>query len=250
MGVIVTPLDLAGFDRLPLHVRRCVSWEVDPGTIPAADSGLTIDSEFDKEAWVSMVMLDWGTCAQIAIESSVNATVGSAFYAPPGRVPRAHLFPTSPVSPDAVLLMSVRVEPGHTGVAERLIDRVVADLIQRGVRAVEAFGFVRSAATSRSTDSRMSGDAANGLCAGCMIDAHLLAEAGFEVVAAHDVFPRYRLELDSGLSWKSAVENALEGLVLMASIDVLGRERAGASAASPGWVQRASCSDASRSANV
>ncbi len=230
--ISIHPLRLDGFDALPAHVRQCIFWEVDPAVIPDPDSGYAIDSEFDKEAWVSMVMLDWGKCAQVAVESTTRRVIGTAFYAPPGRVPRARLFPTSPVSADAVLLTSLRVDAGFAGGAEMLIDSVIGDLIQRGVRAVEAFGIVRSggdtdadqaAAGLRSERGRPDPQAS--LCPGCMIDAHFLKDSGFDVIASHPRFPRFRLELDEGLGWKSAVESALEGLVVMAAIDVPGRER-------------------------
>jgi len=41
-----------------------VFWEVDPSTLGAEDH--LSDPEFDKEAWLSMVMLEWGSCGQIA----------------------------------------------------------------------------------------------------------------------------------------------------------------------------------------
>ncbi|MCP2193821.1 hypothetical protein LX14_001511 [Williamsia deligens] len=225
--IAIRPFELDRFEALPRHTRRCVFWEVDPAANPDPGSGRVIDTEFDKEAWVSMVMLDWGRCAQTAVDTRTDRIVGTAFYAPPGRVPRARLFPTSPVSPDAVLLTSIRVEAGRPGTAQALIDAVLGDLIRRGVRAVEAFGIVRSSAvgdadpTSGLRDNAVPG----GLCAGCMVDAHFLADAGFELVAAHHRFPRYRLELDEGLGWKNAVESALDNLVIMATIDVTGRER-------------------------
>jgi len=230
VGISIHPLRLDGFDALPPHVRQCIFWEVDPAIIPGFDSGYVIDSEFDKEAWVSMVMLDWGKCAQVAVESTTGRAVGTAFYAPPGRVPRARLFPTSPVSADAVLLTSLRVDAGFAGTAEMLIDSVIGDLIQRGVRAVEAFGIVRSDGDTEhpATARRTAGgrpDPQASLCPGCMIDAHFLKDSGFDLVAPHPRFPRFRLELDEGLGWKSAVESALQGLVVMAAIDVPGRER-------------------------
>lgn len=238
MAIAIHPLRLDGFDALPAHVRQCIFWEVDPAIIPGADSGYVIDSEFDKEAWVSMVMLDWGKCAQVAIESTTGRAVGTAFYAPPGRVPRARLFPTSPVSADAVLLTSVRVDAGFSGTAEALMDSVIGDLVRRGVRAVEAFGIVRSSdgevaeademVTTVEPTASVSGrrpDPQTSLCPGCMIDAHFLKDSGFDLIASHPRFPRFRLELDEGLGWKSAVESALQGLVVMAAIDVPGRER-------------------------
>ena len=58
---------------------------------------------------LSMVMLEWGSCGQVA--SVDDKTAGCAFYAPPNMVPRARLFPTSPVSADAILLTTMRIEP-------------------------------------------------------------------------------------------------------------------------------------------
>ncbi|MBX8688036.1 acetyltransferase, partial [Mycobacterium sp. 20091114027_K0903767] len=61
MTARITPLRLEGFEQLPKHARRCVFWEVDPSTV--GDDHLT-DPEFEKEAWLSMVMLEWGSCGQ------------------------------------------------------------------------------------------------------------------------------------------------------------------------------------------
>ncbi|SKY14979.1 putative acetyltransferase [Mycobacteroides abscessus subsp. abscessus] len=58
-----------------------------------------------------------------------------------------------------------------------------------------------------------------------MIDAEVLKDSAFDVVASHVRFPRFRLELDEGLGWKVGVESALEKLVVMAAIDLVGRER-------------------------
>ena len=106
MSARITPLRLEAFEQLPKHARRCVFWEVDPSTLQA-DDHLT-DPEFEKEAWLSMVMLEWGSCGQIAVRSRRSAAatrptttlglgddpcLGYAFYAPPGAVPRARRFP-------------------------------------------------------------------------------------------------------------------------------------------------------------
>src|SRR5215475_2615133 len=119
----ITPLRLEAFEQLPKHARRCVFWEVDPSTL-GTDDHLS-DPEFEKEAWLSMVMLEWGSCGQIASSAQpggrADATdddsdapcLGYAFYAPPGAVPRARLFPSGPVSADAVLLTSLGVESGN-----------------------------------------------------------------------------------------------------------------------------------------
>src|SRR5215207_2531220 len=139
------PLRLEAFEQLPKHARRCVFWEVDPSTLDRDDH--LSDPEFEKEAWLSMVMLEWGSCGQIAsaastghpsgddVDDSDAPCLGYAFYAPPGVVPRARLFPSGPVSADAVLLTSLGVECGQArsrddlsagGLSQSLIVAVVA----------------------------------------------------------------------------------------------------------------------------
>ncbi|CPR12743.1 methyltransferase [Mycobacterium bohemicum DSM 44277] len=116
MSARIMPLRLEAFEQLPKHARRCVFWEVDPATL--GNHGHLADPEFEKEAWLSMVMLEWGSCGQVATaipdeRSQAEPTcLGYVLYAPPGAVPRAQRFPTAPVSPDAVLLTSMGIEPG------------------------------------------------------------------------------------------------------------------------------------------
>ena len=63
-------------------------------------------------------------------------------------VPRALSFPTSPVSADAVLLMTARVLPQYAGggLARMLVQSAAKDLTRRGVRAIEAYGLESRAA--------------------------------------------------------------------------------------------------------
>jgi hypothetical protein len=226
----IAPLRLEGFEQLPKHARRCVFWEVDPATL-AGDDHLA-DPEFEKEAWLSMVMLEWGSCGQIATPPATGSTtddapcLGYALYAPPGAVPRARHFPTAPVSADAVLLTSMGIENGHSadGLTHSLIAQVVVDLVRRGVRALEAFG--RTAVADELLDPRAvppeleSAVEVLGDCSidRCIIDAAFLQEVGFVVVAPHRYFPRLRLELDRGLGWKAEVEAALERLLESAQL--------------------------------
>lgn len=176
------------------------------------------DPEFEKEAWLSMVMLEWGSCGQVAMVDDKPA--GCALYSPPSAVPRAQLFPTAPVSADAILLTTMRLEPIAEGydLGHSLIQAVVRDLVRRGVRALEAFGI-------RDDDSPASGmpsATAARECSPqeCMISADFLEDVGFEVVAPHHRFPRLRLELDRDHGWKADVEAALERLIEAASLTV------------------------------
>jgi hypothetical protein len=229
----ITPLRLEAFEQLPKHARRCTFWEVDPATLGNEDH--LADPEFEKEAWLSMVMLEWGSCGQLATAGPSDpaeggltepACLGYAFYAPPRAVPRAHRFPTAPVSADAVLLTSVRVEPGPAAddLPYSLVARVVDELVRRGVRALEAFGrteYVTELGSAQSVDPELRPVLeALGDCSveHCMIDADFLRNVGFVVVAPHRYFPRLRLELDKGLGWKAEVEAALERLLEAASM--------------------------------
>ncbi|MFN6553507.1 acetyltransferase [Mycolicibacterium septicum] len=244
MTARITPLRLEGFEQLPKHARRCVFWEVDPSTV--GDDHLT-DPEFEKEAWLSMVMLEWGSCGQLAVTVRPDAIpdlgpdigdagevaldepcLGFAFYAPPGAVPRARLFPTAPVSADAILLTAVGVECADDTerLSQSLLAAVVNDLVRRGVRALEAFGYT-SALTELVDGGKLPAELAPvvevlGDCAvdQCMLGSDFLEDVGFTVVAPHPYFPRLRLELDKGLGWKAEVEAALERLLENARIEL------------------------------
>ncbi|GAC57743.1 hypothetical protein GOHSU_24_00320 [Gordonia hirsuta DSM 44140 = NBRC 16056] len=230
MSVTITSLDLSGFDRLPLHTRRCVFWEVDPDAISdTLDDALRgalsgFESEFDKEAWISGLMLEWGTCCQIAVEPRTGRVVGSAFYAPPGRVPRGKRFPTAPVSADAVLLTKITTEPGFDDAAPLLLDAVVTDVVGRGVRAIESFGYTSSGEELAQdlVALLLGGGVAGNVCEDCIMATEFLTDSGFEVVAPDRYLPRLRLDLDTGLGWKSQVERALEKLVIAETVALQG----------------------------
>lgn len=244
VSVHIRPLRLDGFEQLPKHARRCVFWEVDPETLSSAPGvalpSQLLDPEFEKEAWLSMVMLEWGSCGQVAVTGAADTASGAVsgdgdedqpclgyvLYAPPRLVPRAQRMPTGPVSPDAVLLTSMAAEAGHgtdpADVSEMLIAQVVVELVRRGVRALEVFGRTPEASDLAGDVLRARVDPglwpaieALGDCSFeiCMIDAHFLQSVGFTVVAPHQYFPRLRLELSRGLGWKAEVEAALDRLL-------------------------------------
>ena len=186
-------LTLDNLDDLPRRCRRCVFWELDPvGRTRAEEGG---DVALEKEAWVSATLLEWGSCGKIVYVDGVPA--GFVLFAPPAYVPRSVAFPTSPVSPDAVLLMTAHVIPEFAdgGLARMLIQGVAKDLTRRGVRAIEAFG-----------DLQWSEPA-------CVVPADHLLAVGFKTVRPHARFPRLRLELKSVVSWREDVETALERLL-------------------------------------
>ena len=235
----ITPLRLEAFEQLPKHARRCVFWEVDPSTLRADDH--LSDPEFEKEAWLSMVMLEWGSCGQIAVQCPDGGRTDGDDEIPPGRrtVPRATrstphrapcrgqpAFPPGRSAPTRCFSPPLGVESGHgnEGLPASLIAAVVGDLVRRGVRALEAFG--RTAEVTELLDPRMVPPDLRpavevlGDCSvdQCMLDVDLLQDVGFVVVAPHRYFPRLRLELEQGLGWKADVEAALERLLETAQL--------------------------------
>ncbi|MDJ0380871.1 GNAT family N-acetyltransferase [Streptomyces sp. G-G2] len=193
MGRRVAPLTLDNLQDLPRRCRSCVFWELDPVSAGAAAKAGTVERE--KEAWISAVLLEWGSCGRVVYVDAVP--VGFVMYAPPAYVPRAMAFSTSPVSPDAVQLITSWIEPGYQGqgLGRVLVQTVAKDLLRRGFRAIEAFG-----------DARWRGPA-------CLLPADHLLAVGFKTVRPHPVNPRLRLELRSTLSWKEDVELALDRLL-------------------------------------
>jgi GNAT superfamily N-acetyltransferase len=190
----VVSVTLDNLDDLPRRCRRCVFWELDPVAATRAEE--VGDPALEKEAWVSAMLLEWGSCGKIAYVDGVPA--GYMLFAPPSYVPRSVAFPTSPVSADAVLLMTAQVLPDFAGggIARMLVQSVAKDLTRRGVKAVEAFGDLKWDGVGH-----------------CMLPAEFLLAVGFKTVRPHHRFPRLRLELKSAVSWREDVEVALERLL-------------------------------------
>jgi GNAT superfamily N-acetyltransferase len=153
-------------------------------------------------------MLTWGSAGQIVTVDDQAA--GFALFAPPTAVPGASAFPTSPVSPDAVLLTTARILPEFTGqgLARYLMNGVVSALTRRGVRAIELFG---------REDAAEEAEEPAGLPR-CLLPANFARAVGFEDVAPHQHYPRLRFELGRDIGWKAEVEAALEKLFTVITI--------------------------------
>ncbi|MGZ4426981.1 MAG: GNAT family N-acetyltransferase [Nocardioidaceae bacterium] len=192
-------LTLDNLSDLPVACQSCVFWELDPVRRERAVTAGEARSE--KEAWVSRVLLEWGSCGRILYVDGDPA--GYVLYAPPFYLPGADAFPTAPVSEDAVLLATLMVYPQYAGggLGRTLMQSVAKDLIKRGgIRAVEAFGDTRGGSSSDGYG-------------GCLVPADYLLRVGFKTHRAHARHPRMRLELKSAVTWREEVESALEKLV-------------------------------------
>lgn len=196
VGREVFSLTLDRLRDLPEPCVSCIFWELDPalaaGSIAGGEPGL------DKESWLSCALLEWGSAGQIAYVDAVPA--GYITYAPPYLVPRAAAFPTAPVAADAVLLMMARVVPelAGQGLGRVLVQRAAKDVMRRGVRAIEAFGYLGDPDSPK---------------AGCVIPARFLKAVGFKTVREHHTYPRLRLDLRTALTWREDMEAAVERLL-------------------------------------
>lgn len=208
-------LTLDTLEDLPRPCRHCVFWELDP--VSAQRACAAGDPALEKEAWVSQTLLEWGSCGKMIYVDTSPA--GFALYAPPAYVPRSMAFPTSPVSADAVLLMTAHVIAPFAsgGLGRMLIQGVARDLTKRGIKAIEAFGDARShgmrfGGRRRNVDPDDM-DTDFGASGACLAPADFFLSVGFKTVRQHPRYPRLRLDLRSALSWKSDVEYALEKLL-------------------------------------
>jgi len=182
---------------LPASVRRDVLWEVDPVRRRQLDEGPAAEAEEEKAAWVSHVLLEWGSCGRVAYVDDEPA--GFVQYAPPGWFPGTSSFATAPVSEDAVQLATVVVfdEYAGAGLGRVLLQVMARDLVKRaGVKAVEA---VATVAAERP------------VCG--PVPVEFLQRVGFRTARAHPTHPRMRLDLRTTVSWREEVGTAWERLI-------------------------------------
>ena len=185
----IARLTLDTLADLPDSVRSCLHWERDP--VRRAEVERSGAAAEEKEAWVSTVLLEWGSCGRVLYVDDEPA--GFVLYAPPVYFPGSASYPTAPVSEDAVQLATAQVFDGYGGggLGRVLMQSMARDLVKRGdIRAVECFGV-----HGRPTD-------------GCPLPAEFLQRVGFKTVRPHPRSPRMRLEMRSVLTWREEVEAA------------------------------------------
>ena len=191
----VVRMTLDHLAELDAPCRECVFWELDP-----VRRGRVDEPAAEKEAWMSAVLRDWGSCGRVVLVD--DRAVGYALYAPPAYLPGAGAFPTAPVSSDAVLLSAVYVEPDARGggLGRMLVQGMARDLIERGgIGAVEAFGDTRGPGRPGARS--------------CVNPVDFLTSVGFKTQRAHATTPRMRMDLRTTLTWREELEGALERLL-------------------------------------
>jgi len=186
-------LTLDNLAQLPDPCRSCVFWELDPVRAQRLSAP---EAAVEKEAWVSELLREWGSCGRVALVD--DQVVGWVIYAPAAYVPGASQFPTAPVSPDAVQLTTVYVDPAHRGggIGRLLVQGMARDLVKSGrAPAVEAIG------THRRGEH------------GHLVPVDFLGAVGFKTHRVHPVYPRMRMDLRTALTWRDEVGQAVHALL-------------------------------------
>lgn len=195
----IVRLTLDHLAALDAPCRTCLFWELDP--VRRARVSAT-DAPGEKEAWLSEVLREWGSCGRVAVVD--DEPVGYVVYVPAALAPGSAGLRTAPVSPDALLMTTAYVAPHARGggLGRMLVQGMAADLIERGgVRAVEAFGDTRDGPSVPECPDR------------CVLPAGFLGGVGFKTQRAHVATPRMRMELRSAVTWRDEIELALDRLL-------------------------------------
>jgi GNAT superfamily N-acetyltransferase len=173
---------LENLRQAPPEILTSVYWELDVDDPP-------VEPEFQKEEWFSDVLLEWGPCAKMMVEEEQGA-VAFAEYAPASFFPRLGRFRSGRVSGDAVYLSYCFVVDRRRGfgLGTHLIRAIGRDLLDRGVRAIEAIG-------DREWTS------------GCVLPAPFLGSGGFQVVRDDPRFPLMRLDLRTAIDPEETAES-------------------------------------------
>jgi GNAT superfamily N-acetyltransferase len=189
------PLTADNLSALPEACAGCTFWV--SGLSDLASAPEHRDGHRMKLEWAESVISHWGYCGVLAVND--GETIGSLTMAPATKVPRLGAFATTPVSPDAAVLMGVWVA-SHLrgkGVGRSLVQTAAGLLVRRDIRALEAVG------THRDGPS-------------CMAPAGWLESVGFALVRPHPVTPRFRMNLQTTARWRpdlGAAWHRLTGLV-------------------------------------
>ena len=105
----VARLTVDGSADLVGECGSCLYWQRDPVSRERV-AGAEAD---EVTVWLSEVLRDWGSCGRVVYVDDRPA--GHALYVPSVYAAGAHTHPTAPVSADAVLLSSLRVDPDFRG---------------------------------------------------------------------------------------------------------------------------------------
>lgn len=202
MATRVRPLRMEDLDALPDPCRGCMFWQS-----ARARRGVLDSDPAAQDAWWRAVQLEWGVPGQGLWRG--DRLIGFALFAPAGHVGRRRVL-SPPASPDALILMTMWVDPAFRGggLARHLLQVVVREAVLRDHQAIEAYGAVM---VSEPDDT-----------GACIVGGRFLEHLGFRAKATAAGTVLYRLETARTVRWTESVGQALGDVVAALS----GRQRA------------------------
>ena len=158
--------------------------------------GAVCDSELQR-AWMRRVTDEWGECGRVAHED--DELLGFIKYAPSEYFPQAQTFAAAPADGSVPLIACLHISPDarHHGLGTVLLRACLRDLVGRGERRVEAFGFA------------MPGSLIDDVP---MLSVSFLLRNGFTVSRSDPFYPLMRLDLKSLAVWQDNLDAVLESL--------------------------------------
>ena len=116
-------------ESAPTVCHDCVFWQSRPGRRAA------------KRKWVERAEDDWGAWGTMYLDDD-GSVLGSMQYGPSELFPKADGLPAGPPSDDAILITcAYLVEGSAQWVMQSLFLAAIADVRERGGKALEAFGY-------------------------------------------------------------------------------------------------------------
>ena len=164
----------ATLPSVPTVCHDCVWWQSRPG------------KRTSKRRWIERAEDDWGAWGTVYVDDD-GRVLGSMQYGPSELFPRAEDLPGGPPSDDAVLITcAYLVEGSAQWVMQSLFLSAIADVKERGGRALEAFAY--RYAEGESAEERF-------LVHRTVFPADFLADFGFYAVRRAGRVELARLEL-------------------------------------------------------
>jgi GNAT superfamily N-acetyltransferase len=188
------PLSFGDLDRLPTGCSGCALWET--AGLQERRCGSVCDPEL-QQAWHRRVTDEWGEVGRVAYED--DEILGFIKYAPSGYFPQSATFLAAPQEPAVPLISCLHISPDarHHGLGTVLLRAALRDLVMRGERRVEAFGFTQSGAALEDMP---------------MLGVPFLLRNGFTVSRPDATYPLMKLDLRSLIVWQDNLEAVLESL--------------------------------------
>ncbi|HET8651961.1 MAG TPA: hypothetical protein VFM13_05260 [Gaiellaceae bacterium] len=164
----------ATLESAPTVCHDCVFWQ--------ARAGRTTS----KRKWIERAEDDWGAWGTLYVDDD-GRVLGSMQYGPSELFPRAEALPAGPPDEDAVLITcAYLVEGSAQWVMQSLFLAAIADVRDRGGKAIEAFGY--RYVEGESTEERF-------LVHRTVFPSDFLADFGFRTVRRLGRVELARLEL-------------------------------------------------------